>query len=37
MTLTRSFATGGHGENEHFFAMAELDEHVFSAKASKTC
>jgi DUF1680 family protein len=34
---TRSFATGGHGDNEHFFAMADFDEHVFSAKGSETC
>ena len=34
---TRSFATGGHGDNEHFFAMADFDQHVFSAKGSETC
>src|SRR6187399_46138 len=34
---TRSFATGGHGDNEHFFPMADFAEHVFSAKASETC
>ncbi|WP_408078670.1 glycoside hydrolase family 127 protein [Sphingomonas plantiphila] len=34
---TRSFATGGHGDNEHFFPTAEFEEHVFSAKASETC
>jgi hypothetical protein len=34
---TRSFATGGHGDNEHFFPMAEFDQHVFSAKGSETC
>ena len=34
---TRSFATGGHGDNEHFFALAESDKHVFSAKGSETC
>ena len=34
---TRSFATGGHGDNEHFFAMADFDRHVFSAKGSETC
>lgn len=37
VALTRSFATGGHGDNEHFFPMAEFAEHVFSAKASETC
>jgi len=34
---TRSFATGGHGDNEHFFPMADFDKHVFSAKGSETC
>lgn len=34
---TRSFATGGHGDNEHFFAMADFSKHVFSAKGSETC
>lgn len=34
---TRSFATGGHGDQEHFFPMAEFDKHVFSAKGSETC
>ena len=34
---TRSFATGGHGDNEHFFAMADFEKHVFSAKGSETC
>lgn len=34
---TRSFATGGHGDNEHFFAMADFGDHVFSAKGSETC
>lgn len=34
---TRSFATGGHGDNEHFFAMADFEDHVFSAKGSETC
>lgn len=37
VALTRSFATGGHGENEHFFAMADFAKHVFSPKASETC
>jgi DUF1680 family protein len=37
VALTRSFATGGHGDNEHFFPMADFDKHVFSAKASETC
>lgn len=34
---TRSLATGGHGDNEHFFAMADFEKHVFSAKGSETC
>jgi len=34
---TRSFATGGIGDNEHFFPMADFAEHVFSAKGSETC
>jgi DUF1680 family protein len=34
---TRSFVTGGHGDNEHFFAPADFANHVFSAKASETC
>ncbi|MDG6745707.1 glycoside hydrolase family 127 protein, partial [Staphylococcus aureus] len=34
---TRAFATGGHGDAEHFFAMADFDKHVFSAKGSETC
>ncbi|GLI96868.1 glycoside hydrolase family 127 protein [Sphingobium sp. BS19] len=37
VALTRSFASGGHGDNEHFFAMADFDSHVFSAKGSETC
>ena len=37
VALTRAFATGGHGDNEHFFAMADFDKHVFSAKGSETC
>lgn len=34
---TRSYATGGHGDNEHFYPVAEAGEHVFSAKTSETC
>lgn len=37
VALTRSFATGGLGDNEHFFPMADFAEHVFSAKGSETC
>ncbi|PCD03441.1 glycosyl hydrolase [Sphingomonas spermidinifaciens] len=34
---TRSFATGGHGDAEHFFAPVDTAQHVFSPKASETC
>ena len=34
---TRSYATGGHGNGEHFFPVADFDKHVFSAKGSETC
>lgn len=34
---TRTFATGGMGDGEHFFAMADFGKHVFSAKGSETC
>jgi DUF1680 family protein len=37
VATTRSFATGGHGDNEHFFAPATFADHVFSAKGSETC
>lgn len=37
VALTRSFATGGHGDWEHFFPMADFAQHVFSAKGSETC
>ncbi len=37
VALTRSFATGGHGDNEHFFPIADFAEHVLSAKGSETC
>lgn len=33
----RSYATGGHGDQEHFFPMVEADKHIFSAKGSETC
>jgi|SoiMethySBSTD1v2_1073268.scaffolds.fasta_scaffold01055_4 uncharacterized protein len=33
----RSFATGGHGDNEHFFPPAEFAKHVPSAKTMETC
>ncbi|MBV9549289.1 MAG: glycoside hydrolase family 127 protein [Alphaproteobacteria bacterium] len=34
---SRSYATGGHGDGEHFFAVADTDKHVFSAKGAETC
>ncbi|MEG3172374.1 glycoside hydrolase family 127 protein [Sphingomonas sp. ZB1N12] len=37
VALTRSFATGGHGDNEHFFPVADFAEHVLSPKGSETC
>ena len=33
----RSFATGGHGDNEHFFPVAEFAKHLGSAKTMETC
>jgi len=37
VTKQRSFATGGHGDGEHFFPVAEFDEHLYSAKTMETC
>ena len=37
VALTRSYATGGHGDNEHFYPMTNFADHVFSAKGSETC
>jgi hypothetical protein len=34
---TRSYATGGHGDGEHFFPVADGAAHAFSAKGSETC
>jgi DUF1680 family protein len=34
---TRSYATGGHGDLEHFYPMADSESHVFSPKTSETC
>ncbi len=34
---TRSFVNGNHGDQEHFFPVADFEKHVFSAKASETC
>lgn len=33
----RSFATGGHGDNEHFFPPAEVEQHLASASTMETC
>jgi DUF1680 family protein len=33
----RSFVTGGHGDNEHFFPPAEFAAHLSSAKTMETC
>jgi len=33
----RSFATGGHGDVEHFFPPAKFAEHLPSAKTMETC
>jgi uncharacterized protein len=33
----RSFATGGHGDNEHFFAPAQSRQHLTSAMTMETC
>jgi len=33
----RSFATGGNGDNEHFFPPAETAKHLHSAKTMETC
>jgi len=37
VTTTRSYVTGGHGDQEHFFPVADFAQHVFSAKGSETC
>jgi DUF1680 family protein len=37
VTARRSFATGGHGDNEHFFPVAEFAKHLGSAKTMETC
>jgi uncharacterized protein len=33
----RSFATGGHGDVEHFFPKTEFTQHLGSAKTMETC
>ena len=37
VTGTRSFVTGGNGDNEHFFPINEFARHVSSAKTMETC
>lgn len=37
VVTTRSFATGGNGDNEHFFPVEEFDRHIPSAKTMETC
>ena len=37
VTGTRSFATGGNGDNEHFFPIADFPAHLGSAKTMETC
>ncbi|MEG9431331.1 glycoside hydrolase family 127 protein [Terriglobus sp. ADX1] len=37
VATTRSFVNGNHGDEEHFFPVADFSEHVFSAKTSETC
>ncbi|HEY8974943.1 MAG TPA: beta-L-arabinofuranosidase domain-containing protein, partial [Burkholderiaceae bacterium] len=33
----RAFATGGHGDGEHFFPAAQVRQHLGSAKTMETC
>jgi DUF1680 family protein len=37
VTGTRSFATGGNGDNEHFFPINQFARHLSSAKTMETC
>lgn len=37
VTGTRSFATGGNGDNEHFFPIDTFAQHLPSAKTMETC
>ena len=37
VTSTRSFATGGNGDNEHFFPVTDFNRHLSSAKTMETC
>src|SRR5581483_3999658 len=37
VTGTRSFATGGNGDGEHFFPVTDFARHLASAKTMETC
>ena len=37
VTGTRSFATGGNGDSEHFFPVTDFARHLSSAKTMETC
>ncbi|MEI6862733.1 MAG: beta-L-arabinofuranosidase domain-containing protein, partial [Verrucomicrobiota bacterium] len=37
VTGPRSFATGGHGDGEHFFPLGEFSRRLSSAKTMETC
>ncbi|HEY4328704.1 MAG TPA: beta-L-arabinofuranosidase domain-containing protein, partial [Phycisphaerae bacterium] len=37
VTGTRSFATGGNGDGEHFFAVNQFSQKLASAKTMETC
>jgi len=37
VTSTRSFATGGNGDNEHFFPITDFARHLSSPKTMETC
>jgi hypothetical protein len=37
VTRTRSFVTGGNGDNEHFFPINDFARHLSSAKTMETC
>ena len=37
VVTTRSFATGGNADNEHFFPVSEFEKHIPSAKTMETC
>ena len=37
VTRQRSFATGGNGDGEHFFPVADFTQHLHSGKTMETC